>query len=253
MKQKSIKIIVPVYNCEKWISNTITSIKLQTHEDFECCIINDMSIDNTVDVIRDSIGLDRRFKFIDNTEKKYALKNIYDGIKFISSNDEDILITVDGDDWLADNQVLKTVNNVYESTACLMTYGNFMEHPNESIHAAFTTPYNQEIIDNNAFRDTTWKASHLRTFKKKLWDRINVNDLINPKTNEFYEVACDLAIMYPMLEMAGNRSRNISEVLYIYNKENPLSDMYIKTQEQISIADDIRNKNKYSKVDFDDK
>ena len=126
MKQKSIKIIVPVYNCEKWISNTITSIKLQTYEDFECCIINDMSTDNTVDVIRDSIGLDRRFKFIDNTEKKYALKNIYDGIKFISSNDEDILITVDGDDWLADNQVLKTVNNVYESTACLMTYGNFM-------------------------------------------------------------------------------------------------------------------------------
>jgi len=253
MKQKSIKIIVPVYNCEKWISNTIASIKLQTHQDFECCVIDDMSTDNTADVIQDSIGLDRRFKFIDNTEKKYALKNIYDGIKFISSNDEDILITVDGDDWLADNQVLETVNNVYESTSCLITYGNFMEYPNESIHTAFTTPYNQEIIDNNTFRDTEWKASHLRTFKKKLWDRIDVDDLINPKTNEFYEVAWDLAFMYPMLEMAGNRSENISEILYIYNKENPLSDMYIKEQEQLSIANDIRNKNKYSKVDFDDK
>ena len=117
MTQKSIKIVVPVYNCEKWISKTITSIKSQTHEDFECCIINDMSTDNTADVIQDSIDLDRRFKFIDNTEKKYALKNIYDGIKFISSNDEDILTTVDGDDWLAHDHVLETVYNVYESTS----------------------------------------------------------------------------------------------------------------------------------------
>jgi glycosyltransferase involved in cell wall biosynthesis len=253
MTQKSIKIVVPVYNCEKWISKTITSIKSQTHEDFECCIINDMSTDNTADVIQDSIDLDRRFKFIDNTEKKYALKNIYDGIKFISSNDEDILTTVDGDDWLAHDHVLETVYNVYESTSCLITYGNFCEYPSQKKHLAFSTPYDQDIIDNNTFRNTEWKASHLRTFKKKLWDRIDVDDLINPKTNEFYEVAWDLAFMYPMLEMAGNRSENISEVLYIYNKENPLSDMYIKTQEQISIADDIRNKNKYSKVDFDDK
>jgi len=247
----SIKVVVPCYNCEKWIAKTIKSIKKQTYRNFECIVIDDISTDNTVSVIMDNIEDDKRFSASINMEKKYALKNIYDGIKTISSDDEDIIITVDGDDWLSDEFVFEKINNIYEEKRCLITYGSFVEWPVPHTHQLFLEPYPPSVLENNLFRDVAWRASHLRTFKKKLWDKIELADLIDPKTGDFYEVAWDLSFMYPMLEMAGMRSEHLADKVYVYNKENPLSDMYIKTQQQLGCAAQIKNKPKYSKIDFD--
>ena len=43
--------------------------KSQTHKNFECIIIDDISTDNSVEIIR-KIENDNRFKLIVNTEKK---------------------------------------------------------------------------------------------------------------------------------------------------------------------------------------
>ena len=45
------KIIVPLYNVEKWIKRCLRSIKLQTYKNFECIIIDDISTDNSVSII----------------------------------------------------------------------------------------------------------------------------------------------------------------------------------------------------------
>jgi hypothetical protein len=34
----------------------------------------------------------------------------------------------------------------------------------------------------------------------------------------------DMAIMYPILEMAGDKHHSFKEILYVYNTSNPLSD-----------------------------
>ena len=72
---RHFKIIVPLYNVERWIKLCLRSIKSQTHKNFECIIIDDISTDNSVEIIRKEIENDNRFKLIVNTEKKYALKN----------------------------------------------------------------------------------------------------------------------------------------------------------------------------------
>tara|TARA_R110000824_G_scaffold93073_2_gene225345 strand:+ start:5922 stop:6683 length:762 start_codon:yes stop_codon:yes gene_type:complete len=248
----NIKVIVPVYNSEKWISKTIESIKKQTYKNFECVVIDDISTDATPSIIRNAIEDDGRFSAIINMEKKYALKNIYDGIKSISSDDEDIIITIDGDDWLSDEFVFEKINNVYEKKKCLITYGSFVEYPSGVSHALFLEPYPSSVLENNLFRNVAWRASHLRTFKKKLWDKIKLSDLIDPTTNDFYEVAWDLSFMYPMLEMAGTRSEHVKDRIYIYNKQNPLSDMYIKERQQLECAAEIKRKPKYLTIDFDE-
>ena len=56
--------------------------------------------------------------------------------------------------------------------------------------------------------------------------------------------------MFPMLEMAGNRQEFISEVLYVYNDNNPISDHQIRRKEQILAARQIRQKEKYKKTNF---
>ena len=44
---KKFSIIIPTYNCEKYISNCLESIKAQSFTNYEIIIINDNSTDTT--------------------------------------------------------------------------------------------------------------------------------------------------------------------------------------------------------------
>jgi glycosyltransferase involved in cell wall biosynthesis len=46
-----VSVLMPAYNSEKYIAQAIQSILDQTHSNFELCIINDGSTDNTLAVI----------------------------------------------------------------------------------------------------------------------------------------------------------------------------------------------------------
>lgn len=47
-----ISIIMPAYNAGRWIAQSISSVLAQTYGDFELIVINDGSLDNTADIIR---------------------------------------------------------------------------------------------------------------------------------------------------------------------------------------------------------
>ncbi len=47
-----ISVLMPVYNCSKYIYNSTISILNQTFSDFELIIIDDCSTDNTVDILK---------------------------------------------------------------------------------------------------------------------------------------------------------------------------------------------------------
>ncbi len=66
MKNKTdfVSIIVPVYNVEKFIKDTINSILTQTYENFEVLLINDSSTDKSVEIIKQI--KDKRIKLINN-------------------------------------------------------------------------------------------------------------------------------------------------------------------------------------------
>jgi glycosyltransferase involved in cell wall biosynthesis len=123
------KIIIPLYNVEKWIKICLRSVRAQTYKNFQCIIIDDLSTDSSTQVIREEIGGDDRFVLIVNKTKKLALQNIYDGINYSAPASEDVIITLDGDDWFSSKDVLEKVNNVYNSSGCWLTYGSYAEYP----------------------------------------------------------------------------------------------------------------------------
>ena len=88
----------------------------------------------------------------------------------------------------------------------------------------------------------------MRSFKYKLWKQINLDDLKDAHGN-FYEMAWDLAFMFPMLEMSGDRWKYVKEVLYCYNLTNPLNDHKVDHTKQLRMDAEIRNKIKYSKIE----
>ncbi|MGN1148056.1 MAG: glycosyltransferase family 2 protein [Lachnospiraceae bacterium] len=54
--EEKVSIIVPVYNAEKYIVDTIESVKAQTYENWELLLIDDGSTDDSRQVIADYLG-----------------------------------------------------------------------------------------------------------------------------------------------------------------------------------------------------
>jgi glycosyltransferase involved in cell wall biosynthesis len=242
------KIIIPLYNVEEWIKICLRSVKAQTYQDYQCIIVDDISTDGSADVIKKEIASDDRFLLVENKEKKYALRNIYEAIELSNPAKEDIIVTLDGDDWLASRDVLSTLNEVYSKNDCWITYGSYAEYPSGR-RGKFSKQIPQHIISESSYRRNPWSASHLRTFKYKLWSKIEREDLLDSDGN-FYEMAWDLSFMFPMLEMAGPRSLYVQDILYSYNLSNPLNDHKKDHSKQLRLESEIRGKNKYDKIEI---
>jgi len=245
-ESQTFRIITPFYNTEGFIGRTIYSLKRQNNKNFKCYMIDDCSDDRGANIAALSTASDKRFELIQNLDKKYALQNIAETINSIDDiDDEDIIILLDGDDWLPSNKTLSHLEKVYNSEDCLMTYGSYVYAPNGD-KGVEPSEYPQEVINNNSFRTDQWRASHLRTFKHKLWKELHHDDLKNE--NGYYKVAYDQAIMLPLLEMAAERAVYIPEVMHVYNRINPLNVDKTKQQEQFETAQEVRAKKPYQRL-----
>lgn len=74
MKTPKISVIMPNYNCEKYIDKAIESILNQTFRDFEFIIIDDGSTDNSWNIIQDYAKKDNRIIAIKNEKNLWVSK-----------------------------------------------------------------------------------------------------------------------------------------------------------------------------------
>lgn len=127
-----------------------------------------------------------------------------------------------------------------------MTYGSFIEHPSGRIGTEASN-YSIDVIESNTYRQDKWRASHLKTFKFFLWNKIEKTDLMDDD-GKFYEMTYDQAIMLPMLEMSGYKSKYIDQVNYVYNTSNPNAVNKTRAQKQHNLMLKIRSKQKYERL-----
>ena len=66
-----ISIIVPVYNVEKYIDKCLRSLTLQTLQDIEIIIVNDGSLDKSVEIIEKYV----KENWWNEFETKYSRKS----------------------------------------------------------------------------------------------------------------------------------------------------------------------------------
>jgi glycosyltransferase involved in cell wall biosynthesis len=239
-----IKFVVCVWNAEKYIKNCIRTLKSQQDTDFKVYLIDDMSTDTTVDVIKSLIQGDERFSLIINEEKKFKLKNLDEIIT--TFDDEDIVIELDGDDFLLNSNVVGDIRRVYSDKKIWLTNGSFMYTNGDP---GFSQKCNPNTVRKDAFR-----FSHLRTWKSFLWKAIPKNYL-RDDNGEYFKSAADVAYTFSLLELAGEENyRFLPELYYVYNAESPYNDHKPGSatggghQEQERCANIIRNKTKLNKL-----
>jgi hypothetical protein len=161
-----------------------------------------------------------------------------------SCNDNAIIVQLDGDDWLAHDNVLAYINSIYADENIWLTYGQFKEYPSGRIGILYNQYFPHSVIKNNTQR--TYKhlpMSHLRTCYAWLFKLIKIEDLMYE--GKFYPMACDKAMLAPMIEMAGSHYTCLSEILYIYNNSNPINIHRINMPRQHTIAEHIAHQAPY--------
>lgn len=65
MKEDLVSIVVPVYNSEKFIDQTINTVKKQTYNNWELLLVNDCSTDRSKEIIIKKIKDDDRIKLLE--------------------------------------------------------------------------------------------------------------------------------------------------------------------------------------------
>lgn len=64
MYESLVSIIMPLYNCEKFIAESIESIMSQTYNNWELIIVDDKSTDNSLAIVESYVNKDSRIKLI---------------------------------------------------------------------------------------------------------------------------------------------------------------------------------------------
>ena len=246
--QKHFTIIIPTYNSEKWTKRNFASALKQKYENYDIVFINDSSTDNTGQTAEETYKelkqvTEANVKIIHNEENKKALYNIHNAVE--NSKLGTTIVTLDGDDWLIDENVLSYLNDIYKNNTVRMTAGTYIENYGGTVQR----PYTADNFWNSNIRFEPWSISHLRTFRRELFMKIKKEDMLD-NDGEFYKFTFDRVMMYPMIEMAWKEHfAPVNKILYVYNRTNPLSVDRIHRREQLRIENEVKNKKPYDRID----
>lgn len=247
-------IVITAYNAEKWIERCINSALNQKYDYFSIIVVNDCSEDNTLKIILDKFH-NTGIHLISNKERKgSAVANLKKAVNTYGERDNDIIVCLDGDDYLHDDNVLSYLDRVYHPDVWL-TYGQNKslsgKHDRISMPLTAVRTWKWEelrtiSLHTNEYRQYgLWHTSHLRTFRKGLFDKVKDDDL-RYSDGEYFRTCCDVCVMYPMIEMAGDKHIfYVDKILYVYNDLNGYGG---RAEENMRNMEYIQNKPIYEEI-----
>jgi glycosyltransferase involved in cell wall biosynthesis len=220
--EKEMVVCIPSYNNELYYKKNLDSLFSQDYENYRVIYIDDASTDNTLELVTKYVsdrGLEDRITIIHNDKNAGPMANWYKMIHMITG--DEIVISLDGDDWFAHDGVLHRVNQAYADEEVWVTYGNYSTYPGNKVGQCRAV--RSSFFERGKHKRIGFYWSHLRTFYARLFNNIPVSQFQNKK-GFFYPMTCDVAIMLALLDIAPTHVFCIPSVLYRYNVETALSE-----------------------------
>jgi len=277
MKNK-IKVIVPFYNPGNFLNRCINSLLTQDYENYEILFIDDCSTDDSFSKIpavkyktdennellkdeNEELIIESIHPLLEKTkclnvhawrsgQRMTALPNIHNAIKNFATDSDDIVVIVDGDDFLFNKTALTDINNFYvENKDCWLMYGSSKV---TNGHPCYASAYSEKEFEN--IKRAPFRVSHIRTFRAGLYNSIQEQDpemkcMMNEE-GKWYTVAYDACIMFPMLEMAGYEHVFYNpKPLYVYNVDNPISDDRLNMELKVQVKREIIQKPNFKQIE----
>lgn len=251
--EQRIVVISPFWNAENYIAKCIESVAQQDYDNYLHILIDDNSNDESYKIAENTIksfpkNIRDKFVLIKNPENHGAIQNQVN-IILNYTLDDDIVMLLDGDDWLVNNNTLFHYYNDLYHQEYEFTYGS-MWSVVDSI-PLISQDYPSKIKKNKAYRDYkfNWKIpyTHLRTFRKRLFNNINLQNL-KDDNNNWMMAGADNPFFYELIAQADpEKIYCVKEIVCNYNDANPLNDYKIRSKEQNQNASKRKQKNKMNK------
>ena len=197
-----VSVVLPAYNCEKYIQKAIDSVIEQTYTNWELLIIDDCSTDQTLEIAKQAEVSDARIKVIKQTCNGGVAKARNAGIDYAQG---EWIALLDADDyWVKDKLMLQLeCTKEYHADIVYCSYGFVDEDGKE--YGSFIVP---EKTDFEATLVKSVISCSTCFIKTELFKR-------NKFSSEFYHE--DLHLWLKMLQQ-GAIARGVTEILAYYRQ-----------------------------------
>ena len=241
--EPTFSVIIPVYNCEKYLRSCLESLLFQTDKDFEAICVNDGSTDNSLAIIEEYASIDDRFVVVNNENAGPSVAR-NTGIDIACGK---YIMFLDSDDYYSENtfeRLKKALNTTKPVDAVLFGTNIFPASPRASDwhYSVLATPDSYfEKIDQHTLLTTpylkvyTWRFCFSHAFMDKYGIRFQSQ----------YKYGEDAILVLTALPKLHGLA-SISDKLYNYRHYRPDSLMnqinkdYVKyTKEQLRALDAI--------------
>lgn len=221
---KLVSIIIPAYNCEKYISKCINSVVNQTYKNIEIIIIDDGSKDNTLEICNDFAEKNKKIRvFSKENEGVSSARNLG-----LNEAKGEYINFIDSDDYVEVNYIEKLVENLLNTNSDISVCGfvdeNLEGNPlHYSENKSNFSYYIKDFKEDYFIPYVCWQM----LFKKELLYKNDKKILFNKKIH----LKEDLSFIYQLVSNSEKISI-IPDVLYhSVNREDSLSNKVLTVEE----------------------
>ena len=246
MKEKLISIVVPIYNCSKFLDVCINSLINQDYKNLEIILVNDGSKDNSLEICKKYEKSDNRIKIID--KENGGVSSARNAGLTVAQGD--YILFVDADDFL-DNRYVSTLYNIAidnDNNVMIMCKVKKFESE-EEVNGLVETLSNKNIIYKNNELFKLYIDKLLNPPYCKLYNRLTIVNN-NIKFDESLSLGEDLLFN---LEYIKFIDKAIVSCNYLYNyrvgNSNSLSRKYYSNMLEIQDILCSKFRSNFSTVD----
>lgn len=120
-KNALVSIIIPVYNGEKFIEESIQSCLDQTYENIEVIVVNDGSTDSTLAIIKVMEENNNKVKVISYDKNQGKVHALNKGVEFAKG---EYIAVQAADDICFDYRIAAELEKMHSETNCVLVYGD---------------------------------------------------------------------------------------------------------------------------------
>ena len=165
-----ISVIIPIYNCEKFIKECLSSLIEQTFKNFEIICINDGSTDNTLKILKEFKELDNRiYVFNQNNTGPGIARNVG-----MNKSKGEYLIFLDSDDIFKKTMLEELYIKIKENDSDVVVCNSQNFEIKKRRKKFYEKNYliNDEIIKQKTFSSLDIKKDFFNLFIWWPWDKI---------------------------------------------------------------------------------
>lgn len=176
MDDSKISIIVPIYNAEKYLKKCIKSLISQTYRNLEIILVNDGSIDGSLDICKDYSTIDSRILVIDKINGGVSSAR-NKGLEIATG---DFIGFVDSDDYIDKRMYEKLLLAIKENSADIAECGYCTTDANYNVVKKY--PLDNSVVEGSYQCSLDYLAlSNTTNFNvNKLYRRTILKDIRYP-------------------------------------------------------------------------